>query len=41
MKPDHIGARERQAEGRPGVEVVARETTGLVGHRTQRHAGGK
>ena len=35
-EPDQIGARERQAQGRPRVEIVAREEPGLVGNREQR-----
>src|SRR5262249_27506046 len=31
-EPDDVGAREREAQGRPCVEVVARQAPGLVGN---------
>ena len=38
-EPDQIGARERQTQRRPGVEIGAREAPGLAGNREQRRAG--
>src|SRR5262245_34073301 len=40
-EPNQIGARERQTEGRPRVEVRAREVPGLVGNAEQGDAGGE
>src|SRR5262245_17205999 len=39
--PDQIGARERQAQRRPGIEVVAREAPGLVGNPDDGNPGGE
>src|SRR5262249_505978 len=40
-EPDHVGARERQTQGRPGVEIVSREAPGLVGNPDHGDAGGE
>src|SRR5262249_4425701 len=40
-EPDQIGARERQTQGRPRREIVAREAPGLVGNPDHGDADGK
>src|SRR5262245_6754107 len=40
-EPDQICARERQTQGRPGIEIVAREAPRLVGNPDHGHAGGE
>src|SRR5262245_52555097 len=40
-EPHQIGAGERQTQGRPGVEIVAREVPGLAGNPDHGDAGGE